>query len=143
MWYNSFKPLDHLLVHYRINNRNTVITSLNNAKQLLFVYKYVERLIFFDVYENNAYDIQQEQYLLDAYVVTLIGYVRNTSRLKSVFDEYKPDIVYHAVPYKHMPLMKVSPNESVKNNVLGTWNVVKIAAGGLRRARIRISSDVS
>lgn len=86
-------------------------------------------LIIFDIYENNAYDIQQELKMKypEANVVTLIGSVRNISRLESVFAQYKPDIVYHAAAHKHVPLMEVSPNEAVKNNVVGTWNVAKMA----------------
>lgn len=86
-------------------------------------------LIIFDIYENNAYEIQQELKMSypDANVVTLIGSIRNTSRLESVFAEYKPDIVYHAAAHKHVPLMEDSPNEAVKNNVVGTWNVAKMA----------------
>ncbi len=86
-------------------------------------------LIIFDIYENNAYDIQQELKMKypEANVVTLIGSVRNISRLESVFAQYMPDIVYHAAAHKHVPLMEVSPNEAVKNNVVGTWNVAKMA----------------
>ena len=86
-------------------------------------------LIIFDIYDNNAYDIQQELQINypDANVVTLIGSVRNTTRLEAVFSEYRPDIVYHAAAHKHVPLMEVSPNEAVKNNVIGTWNVAKMA----------------
>ena len=85
--------------------------------------------IIFDIYENNAYDIQQELKMKypEANVVTLIGSVRNISRLESVFAQYMPDIVYHAAAHKHVPLMEVSPNEAVKNNVVGTWNVAKMA----------------
>ncbi len=102
-----------------------------------------ERLIIFDIYENSAYDIQQELKMSnpDADVVTLIGSVRNTTRLESVFSQYKPDIVYHAAAHKHVPLMEVSPNEAVKNNVVGTWNVAKMADKyGVKRF-VMISTD--
>lgn len=86
-------------------------------------------LIIFDIYENNAYEIQQELKMTypDANVVTLIGSIRNISRLESVFAQYRPEIVYHAAAHKHVPLMEDSPNEAVKNNVVGTWNVAKMA----------------
>lgn len=86
-------------------------------------------LIIFDIYENNAYEIQQELKIShpQANVVTLIGSVRNTTRLEAVFEEYRPDIVYHAAAHKHVPLMEASPNEAIKNNVVGTWNVAKMA----------------
>lgn len=103
----------------------------------------LKRLIIFDIYENNAYDIQQEleQDFPDADVVTLIGSVRNTSRLEAVFDEYRPDIVYHAAAHKHVPLMEVSPNEAVKNNVIGTWNVAKMADKYHVKRFVMISTD--
>lgn len=86
-------------------------------------------LIIFDIYENNAYDIQQELKIKypDANVVTLIGSIRNNSRLEDVFKEYRPDIIYHAAAHKHVPLMEDSPNEAIKNNVVGTWNVARMA----------------
>lgn len=88
-----------------------------------------KRLIILDIYENSAYEIEQELRITapEAEVITLIGSVRNMQRLDSVFDEYRPDIVYHAAAHKHVPLMEVSPNESVKNNVCGTWNMVRAA----------------
>lgn len=102
-----------------------------------------KRLIIFDIYENSAYDIQQELKMSnpEADVITLIGSVRNTTRLESVFSQYKPDIVYHAAAHKHVPLMEVSPNEAVKNNVVGTWNVAKMADKyGVKRF-VMISTD--
>ncbi len=88
-----------------------------------------KKLIIFDIYENNAYDIQNE--LLrehpDLDLTVLIGSVRDTDRLDSVFSQYKPEIVYHAAAHKHVPLMEDSPNESIKNNVFGTLNTVKCA----------------
>lgn len=88
-----------------------------------------KHLIIFDIYENNAYDIQQE--LLRDYpnlnLSTIIGSVRDYDRLENVFKKYNPEQVYHAAAHKHVPLMEVSPNEAIKNNCLGTLNVVKLA----------------
>ena len=100
-------------------------------------------LIIFEIYENNAYDIQQELKIKypDANVVTLIGSIRNTSRLESIFEQYKPDIVYHAAAHKHVPLMEVSPNEAIKNNVVGTWNVAKMADKYGVKKFVMISTD--
>lgn len=88
-----------------------------------------KQLIIFDVYENNAYEIQQElsRNYPDANIEVLIGSVRNTGRLESIFERYRPDIIYHAAAHKHVPLMEVSPNEAVKNNVIGTYNTAKVA----------------
>lgn len=81
------------------------------------------RLIIFDIYENNAHGIKLE--LTDKYpdldIVTLIGSVRNSRRVKQVFEEYRPDIVFHAAAHKHVPLMEDSPCEAIKNNVMGTY----------------------
>ena len=102
-----------------------------------------KQLIIFDIYENNAYDIKQELKINypDANVVTLIGSIRNVSRLESVFAQYKPDIVYHAAAHKHVPLMEVSPDEAVKNNVVGTWNVARMADKYGVKKFVMISTD--
>ena len=87
------------------------------------------RLIIFDIYENNAYDIQME--LRDKYpdldLVTLIGSVRDSRRIFGVFEEYRPEIVYHAAAHKHVPLMEDSPNEAIKNNAIGTYKTAYAA----------------
>ncbi len=86
-------------------------------------------LIIFDIYENNIYDIQQElqSKYPGANIVSLIGSVRSDSRLEYVFTKYRPEIVYHAAAHKHVPLMEDSPNEAIKNNVLGTWNLAELS----------------
>lgn len=82
-----------------------------------------KRLIIFDIYENNAYDIQQElvKKYPDLDLVLLIGSVRDSERVLSVFEKYKPDIVYHAAAHKHVPIMEDSPCEAIKNNAMGTF----------------------
>ena len=89
-----------------------------------------KQLIIFDIYENNAYAIQQElvrKYGDKLNLVTLIGSVRDSRRLDMIFDKYRPDIVYHAAAHKHVPLMETSPNEAIKNNVVGTYKVAYMA----------------
>ena len=88
-----------------------------------------KQLIIVDIYENNAYDIQQElkHKLPELDLVVLIASVRNTHRMNSIFETYRPDIVYHAAAHKHVPLMEDSPNEAIKNNVFGTYKTVKAA----------------
>ena len=103
-----------------------------------------KQLIIFDIYENNAYEIQQElfrkyKYKLD--FVTLIGSVRNTHRINSVMQKYKPDIVFHAAAHKHVPLMEDSPNEAIKNNVMGTYKTAKAAADAGVKKFVLISTD--
>lgn len=82
-----------------------------------------KRLIIFDVYENNAYNIQLE--LREKYpeldLVVLIGSVRDSRKIYDVFEEYRPEIVYHAAAHKHVPLMEDSPCEAIKNNAIGTY----------------------
>ncbi len=89
-----------------------------------------KQLIIVDIYENNAYDIQQElkQKFPKLNLEVLIASVRNTNRMKYIFETYKPDIVYHAAAHKHVPLMEESPNEAVKNNVFGTYKIAQAAA---------------
>ena len=100
-------------------------------------------LIVFDIYENNAYAIQQElqhQYP-ELNLVTLIGSVRNTARLDKVLGKYRPEIVFHAAAHKHVPLMEDSPNEAVKNNVFGTYKMAKAAAKYGVKKFVLISTD--
>ena len=100
-------------------------------------------LIIFDIYENNAYDIQQELKSRYPYLhlEVLIGSVRNTSRIDRVFADYRPDIVYHAAAHKHVPLMEDSPNEAIKNNVFGTYKTALAADKYGTEKFVLISTD--
>ncbi len=102
-----------------------------------------KRLIIFDIYENNAYEIQQElkRTHRNLEVIALIGSVRNTNRINWVMDTYEPDIIYHAAAHKHVPLMEESPNEAIKNNVIGTYKTAKAAARVGVRKFVFISTD--
>ena len=101
------------------------------------------QLIILDIYENNAYAIQQElkRSLPNLNLVTLIGSVRNTNRVNSVMRTYRPDIVFHAAAHKHVPLMEDSPNEAIKNNVLGTYKTAVAAAKHGVKKFVLISTD--
>ncbi|MGL4773734.1 MAG: polysaccharide biosynthesis protein, partial [Clostridium sp.] len=102
-----------------------------------------KELIILDIYENNAYDIQNE--LKRAYpelkLRTLIASVRDRKRLKSIFEELKPHVVFHAAAHKHVPLMEDSPMEAIKNNVLGTLNVAEMASAYEVEKFVLISTD--
>ena len=103
-----------------------------------------KRLVIFDIYENNAYDIQQE--LISRYGKTLnlnveIGSVRDIARLDAVFGYYKPNVIFHAAAHKHVPLMEHSNCEAIKNNVLGTCNTADIAERHGVEKFILISTD--
>ena len=102
-----------------------------------------KQLIIFDIYENNAYEIQQE--LVRKYpelnLVTLIGSVRNTNRVNSVLEQYRPDLIIHAAAHKHVPLMEESPDEAIKNNVGGTWKLSEAAIRYDVKRFVMISTD--
>lgn len=102
-----------------------------------------KQLIIVDIYENNAYEIQQE--LIRKYpklnLVVLIASVRNTNRMNSIFKKYRPNIVYHAAAHKHVPLMEVSPNEAIKNNVFGTYKTAQAADKYGTEKFVLISTD--
>ncbi len=101
-------------------------------------------LIIFDIYENNAFWIERElrsKYGDSLNLVALIGSVRNTNRVNSVLEKYRPDIIFHAAAHKHVPLMEGSPNEAIKNNVGGTYKMAQAAVKyGVKRF-VLISTD--
>lgn len=101
------------------------------------------QLIIVDIYENNAYDIQQELKKThpEMKLTVLIASVRNAERLNWIFKNYRPDIVYHAAAHKHVPLMEDSPCEAVKNNVFGTFNTAMAAALYHTQRFVMISTD--
>ena len=101
-------------------------------------------LIIVDIYENNAYDIQQE--LRYEYGDTLelhveIASIREENRVRQLFAQYKPQVVFHAAAHKHVPLMETSPQEAVRNNIFGTWNLVRAAEEFGVEKFIQISTD--
>ena len=101
------------------------------------------QLIIFDIYENNAYEIEQElkRKYPELNLVVLIGSVRDSRRINRVFEQYKPDIVYHAAAHKHVPLMETSPNEAIKNNVIGTYKTAYAALKHGTKRFVLISTD--
>ncbi len=102
-----------------------------------------KRLILVDIYENNAYEIQQElrRRHPELDMVTLIASVRDSQRVLAIFNQYRPEIIFHAAAHKHVPLMEDSPNEAIKNNVFGTYNVAKAAAVYKAETFVLISTD--
>lgn len=102
-----------------------------------------KHLIIFDIYENNAYDIQNElrRNYTDLRLDTLIGSVRDRKRLREVYSKYKPNVVFHAAAHKHVPLMEDSPQEAIKNNVVGTFNVAEMANNFGVEKFVLISTD--
>ena len=102
-----------------------------------------KQLIIFDIYENNAYDVQMELQRThpELDLIVLIGSVRDRQRVMNIFDQYRPDLVCHAAAHKHVPLMEASPFEAIKNNVFGTYNVAQAADQFGTRRFILISTD--
>lgn len=102
-----------------------------------------KQLIILDIYENGAYDIQNE--ILKNYpnidLLTLVGSVRDTKRMEGIFSKYHPDVVYHAAAHKHVPLMENSPNEAIKNNVFGTYKTAICADKYKAKKFVLISTD--
>lgn len=102
-----------------------------------------KQLIIVDIYENTTYDVQNELKVRfpELNLVVLIASVRNTNRMNWIFEHYKPEIIYHAAAHKHVPLMEESPNEAIKNNVLGTWKIVQAADRYAVKKFVMISTD--
>ena len=102
-----------------------------------------KELIIFDIYENNAYSIQQELKFKhpELNLTVLIGSVRDRGRIEQIFSQHRPDIVYHAAAHKHVPLMEDSPNEAIKNNVLGTYQTALAADKYGTKRFVLISTD--
>lgn len=103
-----------------------------------------KQLIILDIYENNAYDIQQElirHYHKDLNLKVLIASIRDEEKMNTIFEKYKPEIVFHAAAHKHVPLMEDSPCEAVKNNVFGTLNVAKLSSKYKVKKFVLISTD--
>ena len=103
-----------------------------------------KKIVVFDIYENNAYDLQNEmkiRYGDDLDLEVIIGSVRDRARVEHVMRVYKPDVLFHAAAHKHVPLMELSPGEAVKNNVFGTWNVAQACDKYGVKRMVLISTD--
>jgi len=103
-----------------------------------------KHIIIIDIYENNAYDIQQElimEYGDSLKLTVLIASVRDYDRMNAIMGKYKPDIIFHAAAHKHVPLMENSPMEAIKNNVIGTFNVASLAQFHEVKKFVMISTD--
>lgn len=102
-----------------------------------------KQLILFDIYENGVYDVEQEikRKYPDLNLKVLIGSVRDSRRMDSLFKEYRPQVIYHAAAHKHVPLMEGSPNEAIKNNTMGTYKTAYAAAKYGAERFVLISTD--
>ena len=102
-----------------------------------------KELIIVDIYENSTYELEVElrRYYPEAHIEVLIASVRDYDRLETIFQKYKPDVIYHAAAHKHVPLMETSPNEAIKNNCLGTLNLAKLSDKYKVKRFVMISTD--
>lgn len=105
-------------------------------------------LILFDIYENSTYEIQmeltrriREEKIKDINLITLIGSTYNEFRVETILKKYRPDYIYHAAAYKHVPLMEDSPAEAIRTNVIGTYNVAKMADKYHVKKMVLVSTD--
>lgn len=137
--------LDHIMQY--IKGKTVMVTggggSIGSELSRQIAGHGAKRLVIVDIYENNAYDIQQE--LKHDYpeldLIVLIASVRNTHRIQTIMKHYKPEIVFHAAAHKHVPLMEDSPNEAIKNNVFGTYKTAKAAGENGVKRFVLISTD--
>ncbi len=104
-----------------------------------------KRLVIFDIYENNLYNIEmelrQKKYDEKMEIIPIVGSVRDKQRVDKIFKDYKPFLVFHAAAHKHVPLMQINPLEAIKNNVFGTFNVACCADKYSTKRMILISTD--
>lgn len=103
-----------------------------------------KQLLILDIYENNAYEIENEllrENLTDTEIITIIASIRDEARMVEVFESYRPSIVFHAAAHKHVPLMEANPMEAIKNNIFGTYNVVKCSDLYKVKKFVLISTD--
>lgn len=143
---DSFK-IDESGIAEFINDKTVLVTggggSIGGELCRQIIQYEPKKLLLFDIYENNAYDVQMEleRHYPNANLSVLIGSVRDNKRMEQIFLKYKPEIVYHAAAHKHVPLMEKSPNETIKNNCLGTLNLVRLSEKYGVKNFILISTD--
>lgn len=101
------------------------------------------KLVILDIYENNVYDVQMELNRTHPELnkEVIIASIRELGRLREIFEKYKPDVVFHAAAHKHVPLMEENPAEAIKNNIIGTYNVLKCAHEYKVKKFVQISTD--
>lgn len=102
-----------------------------------------KKLIILDIYENNVYDVQMELNSNHPELAKdiIIASIRDTKRMQEVFRTYRPDVVFHAAAHKHVPLMEENPAEAIKNNIIGTYNVLKCCDEFKVKKFVQISTD--
>ena len=144
--------LDNSAINEMLGGKTVLVTGAGGSigsELVRQIFKtHPKTLVLFDIYENSTYDIQmelvrkiREQNIKDIELVTLIGSTYNDVRVEQIFKKYKPDYVYHAAAYKHVPLMEDSPAEAIRTNVIGTYNVAKMADKYKAKKMVLVSTD--
>ena len=144
--------LDNHEIYEMLNKKSVLVTGAGGSigselvRQIFDTHP--ETLVLFDIYENSTYEIQmeltrriREEKINDIKLVTLIGSTYNEKRVEQIFKKYNPDYIYHAAAYKHVPLMEDSPAEAIRTNVLGTYNVAKMADKYSAKKMVLVSTD--
>ena len=138
---------------YELLHGNTVLVtgaggSIGSELTRQIFKTHPKTLILFDIYENSTYDIQMEltkkmrdECITDIDLITLIGSTYDATRVEHVMKRYKPDYIYHAAAYKHVPLMEDSPAEAIRTNVIGTYNVARLADKYGVKKMVLVSTD--
>ena len=144
--------LDNSEINNMLNGKTVLVTGAGGSigsELVRQIFKtHPKTLVLFDIYENSTYDIQmelvrkiREENIKDINLVTLIGSTYNEVRVEQIFKKYKPDYVYHAAAYKHVPLMEDSPAEAIRTNVIGTYNVARMADKYKAKKMVLVSTD--
>lgn len=144
--------LDNSEINNMLNGKTVLVTGAGGSigsELVRQIFKtHPKTLVLFDIYENSTYDIQmelvhkiREENIKDIELVTLIGSTYNEVRVEQIFKKYKPDYVYHAAAYKHVPLMEDSPAEAIRTNVIGTYNVARMADKYKAKKMVLVSTD--
>lgn len=144
--------LDNHEVNDMLHNKTVLITgaggSIGSELTRQIFNTHPKTLILFDIYENSTYEIQmeltrriREEKIKDIELVTLIGSTYNETRVEQILRDHRPDYIYHAAAYKHVPLMEDSPAEAIRTNVIGTYNVARLADKYGVKKMVLVSTD--
>ncbi len=144
-------PLKNEEIHQYIHGKTVLITGAGGSigsELTRQIYEYEpKQLILFDIYENGIYDLQQElkRFAIRNHqhvpCVVLIGSTYNFERIEQLFATYQPELVFHAAAYKHVPLMEDSPQEAIRTNIIGTYNVAFMANKYKAQKMVLVSTD--
>ena len=144
--------LDNHEVSDMLHNKTVLITgaggSIGSELTRQIYNTHPKTIILFDIYENSTYELQmelikkvREEKNNETAIVTLIGSTYNEVRVEQIIRDYKPDYIYHAAAYKHVPLMEDSPAEAIRTNVIGTYNVARLADKYGVKKMVLVSTD--